>query len=189
MSFIQKLKDKWIAPPVAPQQSTPLFTPQDKIKHEFVNFSSAYRIGLLGFYIQPEDQEILKAYQSKLEKLGYECEILLFIDNPEMEKTIYIQKFTPEDLDRKTGLPNSPKTDRFMVKKFDLLMNLYFEECLPLQYISHMSFARCRVAPFEESFRKCADLLIPEIAFNNTNQLINQINETLNIRPYERKTF
>ncbi|MBL7755578.1 MAG: hypothetical protein JNM44_13970 [Chitinophagaceae bacterium] len=187
MSLLNKIKDKLI-PQAAPISVAPLFIPQDQIHHEFVNFSGAYRIGILSEYRDEMQVEQVLGYQKKLEKLGYDCEILFFIDNPEKEKTFYHQKFTPDDLDRKTALPVSPKTDRVIVKKYDLLLNLYFGECLPLQYVSHMSHARCRVAPFTEIFSKCSDLMIPSKPFD-LDDLILHINDTLNLQPYARKTF
>jgi hypothetical protein len=187
LSFFQKIKEK-ILPQAAPVPVAPLFTPQDQIKHEFVNFSASYRVCILSEYEDEAQVEIIIAYQKKLEKMGYDADVLFFIDNIEKEKAFYHQKFTPEDLDKKTLLPHSPRTDRVIVKKYDLLLNLYFRECLPLQYVSHMSYAKCRVAPFISTFTKCADLLIP-CSPGKLEELIQQINETLNLKPHERKTF
>lgn len=186
MSFFKKLKEV-IAPQPTTMNVTPLFTPSDKIKHEFVNFAGTYRIGILAEYSAPESQEVVNTYKKHLEKLGYDCEVLLFVDNPEKENTIYLQKFTPDDLDSRTGLPHSPRTDRFIVKRYDLLLNIYLSECQPLQYVSHMSYARCRVAPYLDSFTKCADLLIPMDSLLQLETLISNINNTLNLQPYERQ--
>ncbi|MEZ5046207.1 MAG: hypothetical protein R2831_04375 [Chitinophagaceae bacterium] len=188
MAFLKKIKDL-INPQVEAQQVYPIFTPQEKIKHEFINFNAAYRIGILTEMTSLDVQEKINTYKKLLEKYGYDVEVLMFIDQEELETGSYLQKFTPDDLDPKNGLPFSPKTDRFMVKRFDLLFNLYFNECLPLQYISHMSYAKMRVAPFLTSFEKCADLLIPNIEDHSHENLIEQINSTLKIKPYERKSF
>lgn len=185
MSFFKKIQERII--PIQTSNATPLFQPNENIKHEFVNFSGTYRIGILCYFSDYSSQEIINEYKKKLEKLGYECEVLIFIDKKEKEHNIYLQSFSHDDLDKRTMLPHSPRTDRFIVKRYDLLFNLYMNDCPQLNFISYMSYARCRVSPFLEYAKHCSDLLIPIGTPETIEGLIEKINTTLNIKPYERK--
>ena len=185
MSFFKKIQERII--PIQSSNAAPLFQPNETIKHEFVNFSGAYRIGILCYLSDYDSQETISNYKKHLEKLGYECDVLLFIDNKEKERNIYLQSFNKDDLDRKNLLPHSPRTDRFIIKRYDLLFNLYLHNCPQLLYLSHMSYARCRVGAFRDYFRHCSDLLLPVNEEETIEGLIVKINDTLNITPYERK--
>ena len=185
MSLLKKIQERII--PIQTTNATPLFQPNDKIKHEFVNFSGTYRIGIICYFNDYTSQEIINNYKKQLEKLGYDCEVLIFIDKKEREHNVYLQSFSWDDLDKKTMLPHSPRTDRFIVKRYDLLLNLYLNNCPQLLFISYMSYARCRVGAYLEHFKHCSDVLIPADANETIEGLILKINNTLNIKPYERK--
>lgn len=187
MSFFQKLKEKLIPVPNT-ENATPLFAEEEQIRHEFVNFPMSYRLGILCYYVDYDSQEIIGNYKKKLEQLGYECDVIMFIDKKERENNIYLQFFDHNDLDKKTNMPHSPRTDRYIVKRYDLLINLYTQNCPQLLYISKLSQARCRVAPYVEHFKKYADLMI--LCEDNDFRLetiIDRLNKSLNLKPYERK--
>ncbi len=185
MSFFKKIQERII--PIQTSTAAPLLQPNEEIRHEFVNFSGAYRIGITCYFSDLAAQDTINEYKKKLEKLGYECDVLVFIDKKEKDHNVVLQSFNWEDLDKKTMLPHSPRTDRFIVKKYDLLLNLFTNNCAPLLYLSYMSYARCRVGPFLEHFKHCTDVLIPIEKEESIEGLINKINNTLNIKPYERK--
>lgn len=185
MSFFKKIQERII--PIQPIHPVHSMKPATHIKHEFVDFSSAYRIGITCYFQDIASQEIINTYKSSLEKLGYECDVLLFVDKKERDNTVYLQSFNWDDLDKKTMLPHSPRTDRFIVKRYDLLLNLFLHDCPPLLYLSYMSHARCRVSLFTDYFKECTDLLIPNEEGMNVETLIQRMNKTLKIKPYERK--
>ena len=187
MSFFKKIQERII--PIQTSTSAILLQPSEDIRHEFVNFSGTYRIGINCYYTDLIAQETISNYKKKLEHLGYECDVLIFIDKKENDHNVILQSFNWEDLDRKTMLPHSPRTDRFIAKKYDLLLNLFFKNCPPLHYLSHMSNARCRVGPYLDHFKHCTDVLIPIGHDESLDDLIHKINNTLNLKPYERKSI
>jgi hypothetical protein len=184
VSIFKKLHNK-IAP-LPSTQVTSVFVPKDNIKHEFRDFASSYRIGILCYFTDYDSQEIINNYKKELERLGYECEVLLFIDKKEREANIYLPSFSWDDLD-KNMLPNSPRTDRFMVKRYDMLFNLFLHNSTQLNFIAAGSYAKCRVGVFNDQLKDCADLLIPLDGIPSIQNLIKKINELLKIQPYERK--
>lgn len=186
MSFFQKLKERLIPQPSG-ENATPLFHEEDQIRHEFLTFAQSYRIGVLCYYVDPETQEVVSNYKKKLEQLGYECDVLMFHDKKERDNNIHLNIFDHNDLDRKTGMPHSPRTDRFILKKYDLLINLYTQDCPQLLHLSKLSQARCRVAPFMEHFKRYADLMILFEDNMALDSILLHINKSLNLKPYERK--
>lgn len=186
MSLFKKLKER-IIPTTTVENAVPLFSEEEQIKHEFVNFPMSYRIGILCYFTTIEDQEEISNYKKKLEQLGYECDLIMFIDKKERENAVFLQSFDHNDLDKKTNMPHSPRTDRYIVKRYDLLINLYVQNCPQLLHISKLSQARCRVAPFMEHFKKHSDLMILCENDFSIKTIINNINKSLNLKPYERK--
>ena len=185
MSLFKKIQEKII--PVSTKEAAVILSSPPNINREFVNFKSAYRIGILSNYSDPTSQEIISNYKKQIESLGFECEVLLFVDKKEKDHNVFLQYYNWEDLDRKYMLPYSPKTDRFIFKKYDLLLNLYLQPIPSLLHISKMSHAKCRVGPYIDSMKDSFDLLIPKNDVEDIEQLIKNINEILILNKYERK--
>lgn len=191
MSFLKKLKES-LRDPAKPKRTmqVPKTRPSAPVKkvveHEFKNFSTSYRIGILSVYSETIDvQKPIQAYKRKLESLGFECEVLIFINQREKDPKVYLPSFNLSDVSKDMA-PNSPRTDRFMVRRFDMLLNLYFEPCQQLLYLTKESNAKCRVSPYLDFITPCSDILIPVSNKKDITELIKNINETLNIQPYVR---
>jgi len=185
VSFFKKLQERII--PIKRSSVVSVLKPDEKIKHEFVNFQTGFRIGIIAYFSNYAFQETISNYKKHLEKLGFDCEVLLYSDKGEPDHTIYLPSFNWVDLDKKTMLPHSPRTDRFIVKRYDILLNLYLNDCPQLLFISYMSYARCRVGPYLEHFKHCSDVLVPLRTGETVEDMIIKINNILNLKPYERK--
>ena len=73
MSLFKKIQEKII--PVSTSESAVIVSTPSNIKHEFVNFQSAYRIGILSNYTDSFSQEIISNYKNQFKKFGYEFEV------------------------------------------------------------------------------------------------------------------
>jgi len=189
VSFLDKIKQTLLGekPSGSPAKKTaPIFAHKKDIKHELINFAGAYRIGILCFLYDYESQKPIHEYQKKLERLGFECEVLMFTNKRERDPQVYLQSFCYEDMS-KEGVPNSPRTDRFIIRRFDILLNLFFNPCPQLLYLAQNSNAKCRVSPFLDHFTASTDVLIPVGDNYEIENLIEQINTTLEIQPYVRQ--
>lgn len=191
LSFFKKIRES-LRDPAQPkrtmnvQKPRPIMPKKRQIQREYVDFSKAYRIGILGNYSETMDvQKPILAYKKEIERLGFECEVLLFLNQREKDPKVYLPSFNLTDLN-KEQLPNSPRTDRFMVRKFDLLFNLFFEPNPQLLHIAKESNAKCRVSPYLDFLTDCSDILIPTDNGKNINELIKNINSTLKIQRYVR---
>ncbi len=191
MSFLKKLQES-LRDPAKPkrtinvQKPRPIVPKKKSVQHEYIDFSKAYRIGILSKFSETVDiQKGILNYKKELERLGFECEVLIFINQREKDPKVYLPSFNLSDLN-KEQVPDSPRTDRFMVRRFDMLLNLYFEPCDQLLYLSKESNAKCRISPYLEFLTPCSDILIPTEKPHNITLLIKNINETLKIQPYVR---
>jgi len=191
LSFLKKIKES-LRDPAQPKRTMnapmarPVSLKKKVIKHEFIDFSKAYRIGILSSYSATYDsQKPILAYKKELERLGFECEVLLFLNQREKEPKVYLPSFNLSELNKEL-IPNCPRTDRFMVRRFDLLLNFYFEPIPQLLYLSMESNAKCRVSPYLDFITPCSDVLIPTSNHQDLNELIKNINDTLKIQKYVR---
>lgn len=186
MSFLQKLKDRLFPAPDT-TRAVPIYAEANQIKREYVTFNNAYHIGLLAYYSGPEEQEVINDYKKKLEQLGFQCDVLLFFDKKERDMQLYLPHFNISALNKKTGLPESSKTDLFQVKKFDLLINLFSSPIPALMHIARNTQARCRVAPHWPFIEEISDLMVPVEPTSTLAQSIEKINITLELKPYVRQ--
>lgn len=186
MSLIQKIKDRLFPAPDT-TNAVPVFAEAHLIKREFVKFANAYRIGILGYYNGTGNQDIISNYKKKLEQLGYECEVLLFFDKKERDPQLYMPYFDTTVLSKKTGLPESSKTDLFQVKRFDLLINLFPEPIPALMHMARHAQARCRVAPHFLFLEEVSDIMVPVKEGETLSDIIENINNTLELKPYVRQ--
>lgn len=187
MSFLKKIQERII--PIKTSDSTTLLQPNEKTIHEYMNFPVHIELALLHIMKVQKLNRTINQYKSKLKSLGYECEVLIYIDKKEGDHNVVLPSFNAADLERRSLLPHSPRTDRFALKKFDLLINLYTLNCPQLHFISYVSEAKCRVAPFLEHFKHCSDVLIPIEANESLKKIIKKINDTLKLQPYDRKSI
>ncbi len=186
MSLYHKFKEL-LFPVADTSNAIPVFAEEHQIQHEFLTFAKAYRIGILCYYTDPETQTIIGNYKNRLEQLGYECELLMYFDKKERDPNVYLPTFDINDLDKKTGIPNSPRTDRFMLKKYDLMMNLYTEPVPQLLHLAKLSQARCRIGAYIDVLREVSDLMVLCEDGFEMEKIITNINKSLNLKPYERK--
>jgi hypothetical protein len=186
IKLFEKIKD-WIAPPAKVGQ--PLWNEKpDTIERELAYFKDAFRIGILCFDNGQEEHDLVMKYKKELDHLGYETEVLMYVDNKEMPKYCYLPYIKWTDLN-KQGLPYNPRTDRFVKKKFDLLMNLFFADAVPLKHLAHLSVAKCRVGAYRPFLKEVSDVFVYTDKDNDLKKLIESINEILKKQAYARKIY
>jgi hypothetical protein len=184
MQWIQKIKELFSPPPI---QGQPLWeTETSNVKRELIFFKDTFRVGLLCYYTTTADHDAVMKYKKELDNLGYETEVLMFVDLKEMPRDIYLPTFSIKDLNKQM-VPYNPRTDRFVKKKFDMLFNLFFQDSEPLKYIAQNSVAKCRIGAYRAHLKSVTDLFVYTEAEDNLLQLINKINETLEKQAYVRK--
>jgi hypothetical protein len=183
-SLIKFLKNVF-APPAKVGQ--PLWEQKvENIDREMKFFKDTFRIGILCIWDDTANHDAIQNYKKELDNLGYETEVLMFVNELEMPRSVFLPNFTLKDID-KTNKPYNPRIDRFLKKKFDILLNLYFKENNHINYVAQHNVAKCRVAAYQPHLLANADLFVHVTEDNNIQQLIEKINEILQKQAYERK--
>jgi hypothetical protein len=182
MDWLNKLKEKLNPPPIKGQ---PLWETavEKKVNRELVFFKDTFRVGILCLYSTPADHDAILKYKKDLDNLGYEAEVLMFVNMKEMPRDIYLPSFNLKDLN-KQNIPYNPRTDRFVKKKFDMLFNLYFTDNEQLKYLATNSVAKCRYGAYREYLKEVTDVFVYTEAEDNIPNLIQKINEVLEKQKY-----
>jgi hypothetical protein len=184
MSLWQKIK---IIFKGTAKQGQPLWEQTaDNTQRELSYFKDTFRVGMLVYFSDLAAHDEVMRYKKELDNLGYETEVLMYIDAKETPRNIFLPSISHSDLN-KQGIPYNPRTDRFVKKKFDMLFNLYFNDCAPLKYLSVTSIAKCRIGVMLPHLMESSDLFVPTPEMNDLAGLIKNINEVLNKQAYERK--
>jgi hypothetical protein len=157
----------------------------DNVSRELQYFKDTFRLGMLVNYTGPEVHDEVMRYKKELDNLGYETEVLMYIDAKEVPRNIFLPAISQSDLN-KLGLPYNPRTDRFVKKKFDMLFNLFFEDSIPLKYLAKTSIAKCRVGALRPHLKDVTDLFVYTDEADDLKTLIYNINEVLKKQAYVR---
>ena len=143
-----------------------------------LNFAAAKSIGILFDASKVENISAIKEYAQHLKSLGKNVELYgLYKDKKQVQDNVF-DHFTMADVNW-LHVPREGIINSFGVKPFDLLLSLHNETVLPLEYISALSKAKCRVGRYIKDKTYCYDLMaaIPEGA--DLKQLILQIDQLI----------
>lgn len=116
----------------------------EKITRKSIRFDRAKFIGILFDASDMSYRDEVVKYAEALKKKGKKVKLLGFINTKEAQENLTFDFFNKKQLDFSL-LPKSEIVNQFIKQPFDLLINLFFHENLPLEYISAASKARFRV--------------------------------------------
>lgn len=154
-----------------------------KIQRRVINLTDAGSIGILYDF---EDRAVVQQVIQELQVQHKTVESLCFFGGKEKEKPQMQNVFTKTDV----AWQNVPKTElakAFSDKKFDLLLCLFTNENLPLEFISATSGARWRVGVFRESKTLCYDMMVNVGEKKEVKYLWEQAQHFLNNIKYDSK--
>ena len=140
-------------------------------------YSQIHHIGIL-YEANRDDMEAVKKYANKLRAEGKKVFELGFYDQKELT---FDHNFTlnSEFLHRQhikwNGLPSKDAVIGFKSEPFDLLLNLYTSDCLPLFYVSFQSKAKFRLGKFEKINIEFFDMMLDVGPNPSLEELIKQI--------------
>lgn len=131
-----------------------------------VSIQEAKQIGILYNATKPDDVMVISQFAEKIKTEGKVIHILGFKDEKSKEDD------SPRVFNKNSvnwyGVPNDDKIDVFQKLDLDILISAFTEECLPLEYISATSKAKCRVGTYHSRKTKDYELMIN---IGNKNQL------------------
>ena len=126
------------------------------------DFASAKYVGVL---CSPQDEFTtaqLKNFLHFLSQKGIKYLVLGYFNGKNIpENFLYwkgIDFFTQKDLNF-FFIPKNPMVDKFINEPFDMLINCNVNDYFPVEYMSHLSVAKCKVGIMREG-DSCYDLMI-----------------------------
>jgi len=134
------------------------------------DFASAKSIGLL---CSPNDvfsTVHLKDFLNYLSHKKIKYSVFGYFDGKTIpENFLYLKDFdfiTQQELNF-WFIPKGPTVDKFINEPFDMLIDCNINSFFPIEYISHLSKAKCKVGVMRQGSETCYDLMI-DITKNKT---------------------
>lgn len=161
-------------------------TESSKPKRVLTNLTDAKSIGIIYDSTNPDNDIVITRFAENLRKQGKEVELLGFINDNKLDHKADIQVFNKKQLDWKQ-VPNDPRVEAFVGKRFDLLLACFVEENLPLEFIAATSSAKWRLGPYSEAKTAYYDMMINLGSKNNLPYFLEQSVDFLNKIKYDSK--
>ena len=144
-----------------------------KIKRQkmLFDFASAKYVGVLCSPKNEIDAANLKEFLSYLTQKGIKYSVVGYFDEKKIpENFLYmkdIEFITREDLNF-LFIPENPIVKKFIDEPFDMLVNCSLVDYFPINYVAHLSMAKCKVGIMRKD-ETCYDLMI-DITKNPTTE-------------------
>jgi hypothetical protein len=147
--------------------------------HRAISLHDAQSILIFFNANNKEDFTLIKSYTDQLRRKGKKVEALGYYSHKNVELNILFNYLNQKEL-RWFHIPSTKHIHAYGMQRFDLLLNLYTDEILPLEYLSSISHSTCRVGRYISGKTYYCDLMIsiPENA--SLKQLIQQTEYYLN---------
>lgn len=146
-------------------------------------FSSARTCGVVFNATDKDDYEKALKFIAYIQELGIETDAVGYVHKRELMSFFLPHKnidyFSKKNLNL-FGVPNNPYIEDFVEKKFDILIDICFEEFFPVEYIVSLSKAAFKVGR-QLPYRNYYDLMINIKDNNDLEYFINQIKHYLSI--------
>ena len=127
------------------------------------DFASAKYIGVL---CSPKNETVtaqIKTFLSYLSQKGIKYSVFGYFDGKVIpENFLYLKDIdfiTQENLNF-LFIPKGAVVDKFIGEPFDMLINCNIDDCFPVEYISQLSQAKCKVGIMRKSDEACYDVMI-----------------------------
>ena len=127
------------------------------------DFASAKYIGVL---CSPKNEAVaaqIKVFLSNLSQKGVKYSVFGYFDGKVIpENFLYLKDIdfiTQDDLNF-LFIPKGAVVDKFIGEPFDMLINCNIDNYFPVEYISQLSLAKCKVGIMRKSSETCYDVMI-----------------------------
>jgi hypothetical protein len=148
--------------------------------HKSVPFSEVKSVGILFDAEEPNNELAVKKLMQQLQQKNIKVEVLGYIAKlPKNRGKVIFDYFTEKEVSMAL-VPQQSVLNGYADKPFDLLLNLYTTEILPLEYISAVSKATFRMGRYIAGKDYYCDMMISLKATDTLENLIEQTLHYLN---------
>jgi hypothetical protein len=130
------------------------------VQHSAVSIASAQSVFIFFDADDDNNYRIIKKFTENLIRLGKTVEVLGYYSKDKKEgRNNEFSNFGKKDVNWFSA-PDEKTISRFSNQQYDLLLNFYTKDILPLEYLSAVSNATCRVGRFISGKTYYCDLMI-----------------------------
>jgi hypothetical protein len=148
--------------------------------HKTVSLETAKTMCILFNAEDPANETVIKKLMTQLQQQGFKIEVMGYISKlPKNRGRVIFNYFTRKEVSWHL-VPANNIIENFANTPFDILLNLYTEEILPLEYISAIAKSKFRIGRYIEKKNFYCDMMISLIEKDNLESLIQQIMHYLN---------
>lgn len=126
-----------------------------------------------------EDTLLIQKLYEKLKANGKRVEVLAYLSSKQASLHIQFDYLHKKELCWYYA-PPSRYIEKYALQSYDLLLNLYTTEILPLEYLSSLSYSLCRVGRYLPQKTYYCDLMISLLPEHHLSDLIIQAEHYLN---------
>lgn len=132
-------------------------------KKQMVNLQDARSIGIIYLVTDEKAFRLIKSIQKNLSDRKREVMVVGYIDSPDIPTYCIVPDsgyfFNQHDINW-LSIPKNDYLNKFVQKKFDILIDLSDDNMFTLKYISGLSVAKLKVGKYSKEHEKIMDLMI-----------------------------
>ena len=128
-------------------------------KRKAINLDMARNIGILFDASDDSDVRVVLNYSKDLKRAGKKVSLMAFKGVKVLSGMEQFPCICTKDLSLNLT-PKNKDVLQFINQKFDLLISLHTQECLPLEYISTASSALFRIGYYQENKTDAYDFMV-----------------------------
>ena len=145
-----------------------------EVPRKVVNLSHAREIGILFDASDTDRTAIVNSFADALRKERKKVVLLGFYDFPKPALNVNFPSFNRKSVNWHFE-PNGALVEEFIARKFDILINAYIDESLPLEYVSAFSQASFRVGHYDKQKTYAYDFMIDMKGDRDLRKLTEQV--------------
>lgn len=144
-----------------------------RVHRKVVNLFDAREIGILFDASDTDQTAIINTFADSLRKERKKTSLLGFYNFSKNVINFNFPYFNQKNINWHYE-PNGAVVEEFIAKKFDILINAYINENLPLEYVSAMSQAAFRIGHYDKTKTYAYDFMIDMKGQNDLRKLMEQ---------------
>lgn len=146
---------------------------QLRVSHATVTLASVKSVLILYDASNEEQTALVKKNMQLWQSRGVRVDVLGYISKVKKNTSLPLNYISSKQVNW-LQIPSENIIDEYANKPFDLLLNFFTKNLLPLEYIAAVSKATCRIGMYKPDKAYCADFMISLKNENDLEELIQQ---------------
>jgi len=153
-----------------------------------VPLKDATSVAILFTAVNQKVIQQVSSFVKRLKDQGKDVDVLAYVPLYQETPFVRFDAMTKRDINI-LQIPKRKNKGRYMDQRYDLMINLSMDECLPLEYIIALSPTTYKVGRYQENKTYCYDLMLNIDDQSNMDNFINQCEHYLNLFSHEARAI